>query len=283
MMINLQAKVVKKHQSRNKKLSSSAKNVFLGNIINPIMDFTFQHIDTIDSTNAFLQRLQGTSEINGFVVSADEQTAGKGMGSNSWESAKGLNLTFSVAFDMSWLPAAEQFLLSQLVPLSMLEVIDSYLPKEQLKIKWPNDIYYDGHKLGGILINSTISENRLGCSIVGIGLNVNQTDFMDWPTHPISMKMITGKDGDLESLLHEIVNHLGEIIEDVANGLQTRTSINNRYYARLFRYHEWADYEVGGQILNLFMTGIDPFGRLQLIDEAQRTHCYDIKEIRFVI
>lgn len=248
------------------------------------MKFTFQHIETVDSTNAFLQRLQDTSEINGFVVSADEQTAGKGMGSNSWESAKGLNLTFSVAFDMSWLLAPEQFLLSQLVTLSMLEVIDNYLPKEQLKIKWPNDLYFDGRKLGGILINSTISGNRLGSSIVGIGLNVNQMKFKNWPTHPISMKMITGKDYDLETLLHEIVNHLGEIIEDVANELQTRTSINNnRYYTRLFRYHEWADYEVGGQILNLFMTSIDPFGRLQLIDEAQRTHCYDIKEIRFVI
>lgn len=248
-----------------------------------MMNFTFQHIETVGSTNAFLQRMQGTSEINGFVVSADEQTAGKGMGSNSWESAKGLNLTFSVAFDMSWLPAAEQFLLSQLVPLSMLEVIDNYLPNEQLKIKWPNDLYFDGRKLGGILINSTISGNYLGSSIVGIGLNVNQMKFKNWPTHPISMKMISGKSCDLESLLHEIVNHLGEIIEDVANGLQTRTSVNNRYYARLFRYHEWADYEVGGQIRNLFMTGIDPFGRLQLIDEAQQTHCYDIKEIRFVI
>lgn len=283
MMINLRAKVVKKHQSRNKKLSSPTKNVFLGNIINPIMDFTFQHIETVDSTNAFLQRMQGTSEINGFVVSADEQTAGKGMGSNSWESAKGMNLTFSVAFDMSWLPAAEQFLLSQLVPLAMLEVIGNYLPNEQLKIKWPNDLYFDGRKLGGILINSTISGNYLGSSIVGIGLNVNQMKFKNWPTHPISMKMIMGKDCDLESLLHEIVNHLGEIIEDVANGLQTRTSINNRYYSQLFRYHEWADYEVGSQRLRLFMTGIDPFGRLQLVDEARQTHCYDIKEIRFVI
>lgn len=287
MMINLQAKVVKKHQSRNKKLSSSAKNVFLGTIINPIMDFTFQHIETVDSTNAFLQRLQGTSEINGFVVSADEQTAGKGMGSNSWESAKGLNLTFSVAFDMSWLLAAEQFLLSQLVPLGILEVLDNYLPKEQLKIKWPNDIYYDGHKLGGILINNTISGNFLDKSIVGIGLNVNQMEFTDWPTLPISMKMIMGKDYDLKSLMGEIVRHIGNLIEEVRglslNRIQIRNSINDKYYARLYRYHEWADYETRGQILKLFMSGIDPFGRLQLIDDIQHQHTYDIKEIRFVI
>lgn len=252
-----------------------------------MMNFTFQHIETVDSTNAFLQRMQGTSEINGFVVSADEQTAGKGMGSNSWESAKGLNLTFSVALNMSWLPAAEQFLLSQLVPLAMLEVIGNYLPNEQLKIKWPNDLYFDGRKLGGILINSTISGNYLGSSIVGIGLNVNQMEFKNWPTHPISMKMITGKDYGLGPLLEELVTHIGNLAEEIReqaqNGLQVRQAIDNRYYARLFRYNEWAEYEVASQSIKLFMTGIDKFGRLQLFDEAQQLHTYDIKEIRFLI
>ena len=249
------------------------------------MDFTFRHIETVDSTNAYLQRLQGTIEINGFVVSANEQTAGKGMGSNRWESAKGLNLTFSVAFDMSWLPATEQFLLSQLVPLGMLEVLDSYLPSEKLKIKWPNDIYYDGRKLGGILINSTIKGNHLGNSIIGIGLNVNQIQFKDWPTHPISMKMITGKEYPMEPLLKEMVSHVWKLIDDVRSTSmgfpELRSTINNRYYARLFRYREWADFEVGDKRLNLFMIGIDQFGRLQLIDETQQLHTFDIKEIRF--
>lgn len=267
-------------------MSFAAKNVFLGNIISPMMDFTFLHIETVDSTNAYLQRLQGTSEINGFVVSADEQTAGKGMGSNSWESANGMNLTFSVAFNMSWLPATEQFMLSQLVPLAILEVLDQHLPKERLKVKWPNDIYYDGHKLGGILINSTIKGDHLSESIIGIGLNVNQMKFMEWPTHPISMKMISGKDYDLEILLDEIVRHLGQLIEEAHclshDKLQIRNFINNRYYDRLFCYHEWADYEIGNHTYRLFITGIDPFGHLQLIDDGQHMHTYDLKEIRFV-
>lgn len=251
------------------------------------MDFKFRHIKTIDSTNAYLQRLQGTTEISGLVVFADEQTAGKGMGSNSWESETGMNLTFSVAIDMSWLSAAEQFTLSQLVPLGMLEVLDNYLDPEKLCIKWPNDIYYEGHKLGGILINSTIEGSNLGNSIIGIGLNVNQMQFADWPTNPISMKMITGKDYDLGPLLEELVTHIGnlaeEIREEAQNGPQVRQAIDNRYYARLFRYNEWAVYEVASQSIKLFMTGIDKFARLQLVDEAQQLHTYDIKEIRFLI
>lgn len=251
------------------------------------MDFKFRHIKTIDSTNAYLQRLQGTTEISGLVVVADEQTAGKGMGSNGWESEIGMNLSFSIAIDMSWLPAAEQFTLSQLVPLGMLEVLDNYLDPEKLSIKWPNDIYYGGHKLGGILINSTIEGSNLGNSIIGIGLNVNQMQFADWPTNPISMKMITGKDYDLGPLPEELVTHIGNLAEEIReqaqNGLQVRQAIDNRYYARLFRYNEWAEYEVASQSIKLFMTGIDKFGRLQLFDEAQQLHTYDIKEIRFLI
>ena len=243
------------------------------------MNFTFQHIETVDSTNAYLQRLQGTTEINGFVVSADEQTSGRGMGNNSWESAKGMNLTFSLALDTSWLTAANQFMLSQIVPLGILNVLDSYLPAEKLQIKWPNDIYFDGHKLGGILINSTITGNHLDRSIIGIGLNVNQTQFRDWPTRPISMQLITGKTYTMEPLMKKLVTSIVDLIERE----HQRASVDEHYYARLFRYHTWADYEANGKQLRLFMTGIDSFGRLQLIDETQHPYCFDIKELRFLI
>lgn len=250
-------------------------------------DFTFLHISTIDSTNAYLQRLQDTEEISGQVIAAREQTAGKGMGSNNWESAKGMNLTFSVGIDTSWLPAVNQFMLSQLVPLGLLEVLDAHLPSKKLKIKWPNDLYFDGHKLGGILINSTIGGSYLIRSIIGIGLNVNQMQFADWPTRPISMKMITGKDYDLEPLLKELVSHIGNLTEETRKQAMSETrirqAIDNRYYSRLFRYHEWAEYKVKDQRLRLYMTGIDTFGRLQLIDDAQIPHIYDIKEISYMI
>ena len=96
----------------------------------------YHHFEQIDSTNAFLQRQQSECDIRNWVVSADEQTAGKGMGSNSWESEVGKNLTFSLAADMSFLPAERQFLLSEAVPLGIVEVLDKLLPVEKLSIKW---------------------------------------------------------------------------------------------------------------------------------------------------
>lgn len=244
------------------------------------MSLVYCHLQTIDSTNAYLQRMQPEADIRNLVVSTDEQTAGKGMGTNGWESAKGQNLTFSLALDTSFLPAERQFLLSEAVPLGIVKVLDSFLSVEKLFIKWPNDIYYDGHKLAGILINSTIKANMMDTSIIGIGLNVNQMKFQDWPTHPISLKQITGKDYALQPLLEQIAESVAAEVERLK---KNSPAIEQDYLSRLFRYRTWADYQVGEKTLRLLMTGIDPFGRLLLADETNKPYCFDIKEIKFVL
>jgi len=117
-------------------------------------------------------------------------------------------------------------------------------------------------------------------SIIGIGLNVNQMQFQDWPTHPISLKMITGQTYDLQPLMKQIVERILIKVEQLKSDPAT---IEQEYLKRLFRYRTWADYEVDRKIMRLFMTGIDPFGRLQLVDEAQQSYSFDIKEIKFVL
>ena len=240
----------------------------------------YHHFEELDSTNAYLQRKQSEADIRNWVVSADAQTAGKGMGNNGWESEVGKNLTFSLAVDMGFLSAERQFLLSEAVPLGIIEVLDELLPSNKLHIKWPNDLFYENRKLAGILINSTIKANQMEVSIIGIGLNVNQMQFKNWPTHPISMKMITDQDYDLLPLLERIAEH---VIIKVEKLKSDPTVIEQDYLKRLFRYRIWADYEVNGKALRLFMTGIDEFGRLHLVDEQQQLHVYEIKQIKFLI
>ena len=271
----------------------------------------YVHLEQIDSTNAYLQRLQSEADIRNWAVSADEQTAGKGMGSNSWESEVGKNLTFSLALDMGFLPAERQFLLSEAVALGLIHALDGLLVEgmsyrgfpsidtlppnvgrydkegkpsvsmpSKLHIKWPNDIYYENRKLAGILINSTIKANMMDVSIVGIGLNVNQMQFKDWPTHPISLKQITGKTYDLQPLLEQVAESIYNKVEILK---VSPTAIEEEYLQRLFRYRTWADYEVNGKVLRLFMMGIDPFGRLMLVDKAEKEYCFDVKEVKFVL
>ena len=117
-------------------------------------------------------------------------------------------------------------------------------------------------------------------SIIGIGLNVNQMQFQDWPTHPVSLKMITDKEYDLPQLLQQIAESILLKVEQLKSD---PTSIEQDYLKRLFRYQTWADYEVDGKTMRLFMTGIDAFGRLQLVDAQQKLHSYEIKQIKFLV
>ena len=167
------------------------------------------HFKTLESTNAYLQNLlnEGVDIVDNIIV-ADFQTSGKGQGKNIWQSEDGKNLLFSVALDMSFLKAENQFLLTQIVSVTMINVLKKYLPEESLFIKWPNDIYFNDKKIAGILIKNEIKGMMMGTSIIGIGLNVNQTSFDENLPNPISMKMITGNDFDLKLILNDICQQL---------------------------------------------------------------------------
>ena len=217
----------------------------------------------------------------GKVVWTACQTAGKGMGTNVWESEPGKNLTFSMGVDMSFMKAPDQFLLSQAVPLGLLDVLDERLPADSLKVKWPNDLYFGNRKMGGILINSTVHGMDMGVSVIGIGLNVNQMAFHDWPTRPISMKMILGHDVELEPLLAQIVQAIDHRVQQLKTGEGT-IAIREEYLNRLYRYRTWADYVVAGAKVRRYITGVDTFGRLQTIDESGDLSVYDVKEIVFL-
>lgn len=244
-----------------------------------MMPFRYIHLEKVGSTNAYLQETPEQERVS-CVVFADEQSAGKGMGSNSWESAPGLNLTFSIGLDMSFLEAADQFLLSQAVPLGLLDVLDAVLPVKA-QVKWPNDLVVEGKKLAGILINSTIHGSMMGVSVIGIGLNVNQMQFKDWPTHPVSIKKILGRDIELEPLLHQLVEAVGRRVEMLRTE-EGAVEIKNEYLKRLYRYQVWADYEVAGKKVRRYITGIDAFGRLDTLDPSGNKFVYDVKEIVFI-
>ncbi|MBR5216080.1 MAG: biotin--[Bacteroidales bacterium] len=234
------------------------------------------HFKTLESTNQYLQNLlnEGVDIVNNIVVT-DFQTSGKGQGKNVWQSEDGKNLLFSVALDMSFLKAENQFLLTQMVSVTMINVLKKYLPEESLFIKWPNDIYFNDKKIAGILIKNEIKGMMMGTSIIGIGLNVNQTSFDESLPNPISMKMITGKEYNLETLLNDICFEL----KTNANNQQPTA---NSYTDKLYRYKQWASYEHEGAAKEMMIIGYDQFGRLILKEKNDREVVCDLKEISFV-
>ncbi len=148
-------------------------------------------LEEVDSTNEEARRRISYID-NLSVVSAVRQTAGRGQRGNSWQSADGENLTFSIvlkfgADQLEPMAASGQFVISEVTALSVVDFLAAY--DIEAKIKWPNDIYVGNRKICGILTENALKGNCLSHSIVGIGLNVNQTVFDPSLPNPTSMAL----------------------------------------------------------------------------------------------
>lgn len=243
--------------------------------------------DELQSTNDFLHdRISSGADVIDTVVVARHQTAGKGMGENRWESQDGKNLLFSIALNVSFLKAEEQFKISQAVAVAILNVISTKLiniPNSLISsIKWPNDIYINSQKLAGMLIQNTISGMMMQTSIIGIGLNVNQMKFSDDIPNPVSMKMLTGIDFDLDLLLKELIVNIKTAVESLRTE-SGKASVDEMYKDNLFRFGRWADYKIENKIKTLKINGYDKYGRLCLCDKNGHDFVCDIKEIKFIM
>ncbi|MFA7115754.1 MAG: biotin--[acetyl-CoA-carboxylase] ligase [Bacteroidales bacterium] len=147
-------------------------------------DILIKWYKSIDSTN--LEAERNLSVTNDFsVLAAEFQTAGRGQRGNHWESAEGENLTFSIVLKPKGLKAVNQFVISEVVSVGICDYLKNY--EIEAQIKWPNDIYVGNKKICGILIENKIFTDRLAASIVGIGLNLNQTEFISDARNPTSL------------------------------------------------------------------------------------------------
>ena len=159
-------------------------------------------LNEIDSTNAYLSERLSSGEITEpTTVFTHSQTKGKGMGQNIWVSDNDKNALFSIAL-FTEIKTEEIFKVSLATSMAIFEFLK--IKGIKTKIKWPNDIYYEGKKLGGILIENKLDGNVVKSSIVGVGINLNQEKFPKWLPNPISLKNITGETYDIKEFLTEI-------------------------------------------------------------------------------
>ena len=132
-------------------------------------------LEEVGSTNNYLRSYKPAAGEKITVVTADYQTAGRGQGTNKWESERGKNLTFSILIHPVMVPLQSQFLLSMMGGIALKMALTKYT--DGITLKWPNDVYWNDRKLSGTLIETTISCGHITNCIFGVGLNVNQTDF----------------------------------------------------------------------------------------------------------
>ena len=239
------------------------------------------HFDEINSTNVFLyDKNSENNDISDMVVVAAHQTAGRGMDKNRWESEAGKNLLFSIALNVNFLEAENQFKISQAVSVAIVETLSQSVDDKRLFIKWPNDIYFGDKKLAGMLIQNTIEGRMMGVSIIGIGLNVNQIEFSKDIPNPISLKMISGQDFDLDNLLNQLVSSIKTKVESLRDK-ENQNEINEIYVSRSYRFGIWSDYFYQNQVKSMIINGFDKYGRLLLHDKEGAEIICDVKELQF--
>ncbi len=234
----------------------------------------------IDETSSTNDDAKQARYREGDVIWAERQTAGRGQRGHTWSSAEGENLTFSVVLEPTFLPAIEQFRLSETVALALCDTFAGY--GIDTHIKWTNDIYAGDRKLVGILIEHIYSGSKLARTVVGIGINVNQTEFPPELPNPVSMAQCTGKQFGREQVLSTFITELTDGYGRLRAG--DRESVDSRYTARMYRLGERHTYALpDGTRFEGTIRGVRPTGDLLVEHEDGNVRKYLFKEIEFVI
>ncbi len=237
--------------------------------------------DSLDSTNRYANEELDLSQMKDFdVVWALEQYAGKGQQEKQWESAPGENLTFSIILFPSFLSPSKQFVLTQILSLAVSDYLKFMLPDEEVKIKWPNDVYVNKRKICGMLIHNKIIGEQFYASVGGIGININQKKFPDNIANVISLSTITHKTYDLETELKEVLYRIENRFNKIkGNNIKI---YHDEYLKNLLNYKRKANYIYNGQPIRATIQGVNSFGYLELLtDNASQITC-DIKGVQFI-
>ena len=227
-------------------------------------------VERTDSTNTLLKELLAKGEWpqDERFLYAGYQTAGRGQTGNSWESEEGKNLLCSIVLP----PAKNLYFLNIAVSVAILRLID-----EPLTIKWPNDIYWQDKKLAGILLENAIVGSEIKYSIAGIGLNVNQTEFVSDAPNPVSLKQITGKENDIDQLMQDLF----EAVNTVLN--EPEDVIWSEYKSHLYRREGYWPFADTNGVFEAQIEDVLPTGEVVLRDENNKKRVYHFKQIRYVL
>lgn len=238
--------------------------------------------DEVESTNLTANELIGSKTAHdGTVILSAYQKHGKGQEGNYWESEAGQNLLMSVVLCPTFLKPEKQSILNKIISLAVAAFVKKILPSENVKIKWPNDIYVDDKKIAGILINNIIKGNTIEYSIIGIGVNINQKLFLSDAPNPISIAQLSNKNHDIKQVFLILIDTLNHWYELLRNGLIA--SIDKKYIASLYRYGIYHPYKIIDKKVYAKITGVSEYGHLMLEGDDTRHYECDLKEIEFLI
>lgn len=243
----------------------------------------FRVLEEVDSTNSYVSCHAAELDDMTMVI-ADSQTAGRGQRGNSWESAPGENLTFTLFWRPQGVAPRDQFAISEATALAVADFLAS--AGVEASVKWPNDIYVGDRKICGILIEHSVTSSSIDHSRIGAGININQTEFVSDAPNPVSLAQLTGKRYDISRMAAAVGASLENRLASTATA-DRRAALHNEFMRRLWRgdgqphpFRRRSD----GAVFAGVIIGVDPGGLLSVLDtETGQTGRYAFKEIEFLL
>lgn len=247
--------------------------LFIGN--------TFLEYPQLASTNLFaLDYLAKNNPSEGTVISTPNQTSGRGQIGSKWESEADKNISLSIILYPKFLNASEQFYLSKIIGLAVRDFLATLIPSEELCIKWPNDLYVNDKKIGGILIQNSLVGISIKSAVVGIGININQIEFLSDAPNPTSAQLETSQIHDISVLNKTLFWDIEKWY--MALKANKKALIDTSYLSHLYQINEWKSYKnlKTEQIFQGKITGIAKNGELEMTTSLGLKR-FNIKEIKF--
>jgi len=237
-------------------------------------------LNATESTNTYLKSLSREIEVeDGLVVVTNTQTKGRGQMTNSWASKTGQSLTFSMFKRFDNLLIQDTAVITFAVSVALKEILKSYSVPE-VTIKWPNDIMSYNKKIAGILIENQLHRDKVTSSIIGVGLNVNETEFSSLP-QASSLKLITGVEYSLEELLTKVSEAI--LLQMKKVSFKKYAALKLEYEASLYRKDAVTVFETpAGKRFNGVIKGVTTNGELWIENEAEMIEKFQLKEIKML-
>ncbi len=239
-------------------------------------------IASTESTNSYAENLLSQNKIDTpACIVAIDQTSGKGLEQNKWESEPGKNLTFSIVCFPGFLPAAQQFSLNKTVALTVFDTLKLLLPTERIFIKWPNDIYINNKKAAGILIQTSVQSQRMNWAIIGIGININQKTFPKQIPNPASVIQYKKTVSDLNKVLDNFIKAFNKRYSQLEAG--KIDLIDEQYSEYLYLINSSSKFIINEKKIQATIMGVNQYGWLQLsVSDGKIVEC-DMKQVQFIV
>jgi BirA family biotin operon repressor/biotin-[acetyl-CoA-carboxylase] ligase len=239
----------------------------------------------VESTNTYaMNLLRNVNTIEGTVVYTDNQTKGKGQRGALWSSKIAQNLTASIILKPQFLSVGNTFYLSKISALAVYDVLAEILSSGQydIKIKWPNDILVNQHKISGILIENNFTSTNIQHSVIGIGLNINQDDFNEFDRAATSLKLLSNTMHNRDEILEKICAHFEKWYLKLKE--QKTNVIDEAYLKYLFGVGEQLNFiDVNGAKFFGKILGVTKSGKLMIELGSNIIKEFDVKELKFIL